>query len=100
MDAAEAVAWRNEDEIRQWQTLEHVHSPMLRELRERANTTLGIICEAAVGEPRVVNYAGNLQFFTDVVTQLEARSGRADRLVEERSHALLGRAFSHVFSHL
>ena len=32
--------------------------------------------------------------------QLEARSVRADRLVEERSHALLGRAFSRVFSHL
>ena len=48
----------------------------------------------------MVNYAGNLQFFTDMVTQLETRSGRADRLVEERSHALLGRAFSCVFSHL
>ena len=35
-----------------------------------------------------------------MVTQLEARSVRADRLVEERSRALLGRAFSHVFSHL
>ena len=73
---------------------------MLCALRERANTALGNICEAAVGEPHVVNYAGNLQFFTDVVTQLETRSGRADRLVEERSRALLGRAFSRVFSHL
>ena len=100
VDAAEAVARRNEVEIRQRQTLEHVHSPMLRELRERANTALGIICEAAVGEPHVVNYAGNLQFFTDVVTQLEVRSGRADGLVEERSRALLGHAFSRVFSHL
>ena len=61
---------------------------------------LGIICEAAVGEPHEVNYAGNLQFFIDVVTQLETWSGRADRLVEERSRALLGRAFSRVFSHL
>ena len=34
-----------------------------------------------------------------MVTQLEARSTRADRLVEERSRALLRRAFSHVFSH-
>ena len=56
--------------------------------------------EAAVGEPHAVNYADNLQFFTDVVTQLEAWSVRADRLVEERSRALLGRAFSRVFSHL
>ena len=61
---------------------------------------MGNICEAAVGEPHAVNYAGNLQFFTDVVTQLEARSTRADRLVEERSRALLRRAFSRVFSHL
>ena len=66
----------------------------------RANTALGIICEVAVGEPRAINYAGNLPFFTDIVTQLEARSVRANRLVEERSRALLGRAFSRVFSHL
>ena len=32
--------------------------------------------------------------------QLEARSVRTDRLMEERSRALLGRAFSRVFSHL
>ena len=100
VDAVEAVAQRNEDEIRQRQTLEHMHGPMLLTLRERANTALGNICEAAVGQPHVVNYAGNLQFFTDVVMQLEAQSGRADRLVEERSRALLGRAFSRVFSHL
>ena len=73
---------------------------MLATLRERADAALGNICEAAVDEPHTVNYAGNLQFFTDVVTQLEARSVRADRLVEERSHALLGCAFSHVFCHL
>ena len=35
-----------------------------------------------------------------MVTQLEARSVGANRLVEERSRALLGRAFSRVFSHL
>ena len=46
---AEAVARRNEDEIYQWQTLEHMHGPMPRTLRERANTALGNICEAAVG---------------------------------------------------
>ena len=97
---AEAITQWSEDEIRQRQTLEDEHGPMLRTLRERANTALGNICEAAVGEPHVVNYAGNLQFFTDVVTQLETRSGRADRLVEERSRALLGRAFSRVFSYL
>ena len=61
---------------------------------------LGNIYEAAVGAPQATNYAGNLQFFTDIVTQLEARSVRANRLVEERSRALLGRAFSRVFSHL
>src|SRR3954469_8491916 len=73
---------------------------MLAMLRERANTALGNICEAAVGEPHAINYAGNLQFFTAVVTQLEARSAWADKLVEERSRALLGGAFSRVFSHL
>src|SRR4051812_20929268 len=73
---------------------------MLATLRERANTALGNICEAAIGEPHTVNYAGSLQFFTDVVTQLEARSVRTDRLVEERSRALLRCTFSRVFSHL
>ena len=97
---AEAVARQNADEMRQRRLLEHEHAPMLSTLRERANTALGVICEAAVGEPRVINYAGNLQFFTDIVTQLEARSVRANRLVEDRSRALLGCAFSRVFSHL
>src|SRR3954469_21469612 len=73
---------------------------MLAMLRERANAALDNICEGAVGEPHTINYAGNLQYFTIVVTQLEARSVRADRLVEERSRVLLGRAFSRVFSHL
>ena len=35
-----------------------------------------------------------------MVTQLEARSVMADRLVEERSRGLLGSAFSRIFSHL
>ena len=97
---AEAVARQNADEMRQRRLLDHEHSPMLTTLRETANTALGNICEAAVGEPRAINYAGNLQFFTDIVMQLEAQSVRANRLVEERSRALLGRAFSRVFSHL
>ena len=73
---------------------------MLRTLRERANAALCNICEAAVAEPRVINYTGNLRFFTDLVTQVENRSDRACWLVEERSRVLLGRAFSLVFSHL
>ena len=77
-----------------------MHAPMLQTLGERANTALGYICEAAVKEPHEVNYADNLQFFTDVVTLLENRSERSRWLVKERSLALLGRAFSRVFSHL
>src|SRR4051812_36583157 len=100
VEEAEAVERQNANEIRQRQVLEHVHGPMLTTLRERANTALGNICEATMGEPHTINYAGNLQFFTAVVTQLEARSTRADRLVEERSRALLGRAFFPVFSYL
>ena len=67
LDEAEAVARQNADEIRQRRILEHEHDPMLTTLWERANTALGNVCEAAVGEPHAVNYAGNLQFFTDVV---------------------------------
>ena len=73
---------------------------MLRTLRERANTALGNICEAAAMEPHEASYTGNLQFFTDVVTLLENHSERSRWLVEERSRALLERAFSRVFSHL
>ena len=61
---------------------------------------MGYICEAAAREPHEVNYAGNLQFFTDVVTLLENQSKRSRWLVEERSPALLGHAFSRVFSYL
>ena len=80
--------------------LEHMHGPMLRTLKERANAALGNICEAAAEEPRVTNYAGNLQFLTDMVTHLENHSERSRQLVEEQSHGLLARAFSRVFSHL
>ena len=73
---------------------------MLQQLRNRANTTLGNICEVGALHPHVTNYASHLQFFTDVVTHLENRSKRAHQLIEERSRSLLGRAFSHVFSHL
>ena len=61
---------------------------------------MGNICEAAAAVPHETNYAGNLQYFTDVVTLLENRSERSRWLVEERSRALLRRAFSRVFSHL
>ena len=73
---------------------------MLRTLKERANTALGNICEAAAEVPHETNYAGNLQYFTDMVTLLENRSERSRWLVEERSRALFGRAFSHVFCYL
>ena len=68
LEEADVVAGQNTDEIRQRRILEHEHGPMLATLRERANTALGNICEAAVGKTHAVNYAGNLQFFTKVVT--------------------------------
>ena len=46
------------------------------------------------------DYSSHLNFFTNMVTRLEARSDKACQLVEERSRGLLGRAFSRVFSHL
>ena len=82
VDEAEAVARQNEDEICQRRILEHERGPMLARLWERANAALGNICKGAIVQPHAVNYAGNLQFFTDVVTQLEARSVGANRLVE------------------
>ena len=73
---------------------------MLQDLRNRANTTLGHVCDANAPHPQVNDYASHLRFFTDVVICLEARSDKARRLVEERSCALLERAFSRVFSDL
>ena len=93
MEEAEAVERQNADEIRQRRILEHAHGPMLTTLRERANTALGNICEAAVGAPHATNYTGNLQFFTDIMTQLEAQSVRANRLVEERAAPCSGAPF-------
>ena len=60
VEEAEVVAGQNADEIRQRRILEHEHGPMLTMLWERANTALGNIYEAAVGEPHAVNYVGNL----------------------------------------
>ena len=73
---------------------------MLQDLRNRANTALGFICDENAPPPHSNDYASHLIFFTNVVTSLEARSDRARQLVEERSRGLLGRAFSRVFSHL
>jgi len=73
---------------------------MLQDLRNRANTALGHICDENAPHPHSNDYASHLIFFTHMVTRLEARSDKARRLVEERSRGLLGRAFSRVFSHL
>ena len=73
---------------------------MLQDLRNRANITLGHICDVEVPTPHSNDYASHLTFFTEVVTRLEARSARARQLVEERGRGLLERAFSRVFSHL
>ena len=73
---------------------------MLQDLRKRANIALGHICDVEAPAPHSNDYASNLTFFTEVVTHLEARSGRARQLVEERGRGLLERAFSRVFSHL
>ena len=77
-----------------------MHDPMLQQLRNRANTALGNICDEDAPHPHMTNYASHLHFFTDVVTRLENRSERARQLVEERIRDLLGRAFSRIFSHL
>ena len=73
---------------------------MLQDLRNRANTALGHICDVDAPAPHSNDYASHLTFFTEVVTRLEARSARARQLVEERGRGLLERAFSRVFSHL
>ena len=73
---------------------------MFEDLRLRANQALSSICEENVPSPLVADDAGYLNFFTKVVSCLEGGAGKARRLVEERSHDLLARAFSLVFSHL
>ena len=61
VDDTKSIVRQNREEVLERQTLEHMHGPMLRTLRERANTALGNICEAAAEESHVSNYAGNLQ---------------------------------------
>ena len=73
---------------------------MLQDLRNRANTALGFICDENAHPPHSNDYASHLIFFTEVVTRLQAQSARARQLVEERGRVLLQHAFSHVFSHL
>ena len=77
-----------------------MHAPMLEDLRNRANTAPGHICDENAPHPHANDYASHLHFFGDVVTRLHNRSERAQQLVEERSRSMLGRAFSRVFSHL
>ena len=45
---------------------------MLQDLRNRANTALGHICDVEVPAPHSNDYANHLIFFTEVVTRLEA----------------------------
>ena len=45
VDDAEAVARQNTEEVLQRRTLEREHAPMLQDLRNRANTALGHICD-------------------------------------------------------
>ena len=73
---------------------------MLQDLRNKANTALGYICDENAPTPHSSDYAIHLSIFSDVVTRLEVRSDRACRLMEERSRGLLRRAFSRAFSHL
>ena len=81
-------------------TLEHEHGSMLQGLRVRANNALGAICDESAPHPHESHYASHLNFFTDIVTRLEAQAAKARQLVEERSRGLLGRALSHIFSNL
>ena len=84
----------------QRRTLEREHTPILQDLRNKANIALGYIYDENAPTPHSSDYASHLTFFTEVVTCLEAQSARARQLVEERGHGLLQCAFSRVFSHL
>ena len=50
-DDAEAVTRQNREEVLQRRTLEHEHTPMLQDLRNRANTALGFICDENAPPP-------------------------------------------------
>ena len=97
---AESLAHQSREDAIRRQTLQREHTPMLRDLRTRANQALGAICDEHAPHPHTEDYASHLRFFTEVVTRLENRAERARELVDEKSRGLLGRAFSRVFSHL
>ena len=52
VDDAEAVARQNTEEVLQRRTLEREHAPMLQDLRNRANTALGHICDVDAPAPK------------------------------------------------
>ena len=78
---AESVVRQNMEEVLQRRTLERVHAPMLQDLRNRANTALGFICDENAPHPHTNDYASHLLFFADMVTRLENRSERARQLL-------------------
>nr|XP_020152057.1 tol-Pal system protein TolA-like [Aegilops tauschii subsp. strangulata] len=74
VDDAESVARQSREEVFQRWTLEREHAPMLPDLRVRANTALGHVCDENALYPHSNDYASHLCFFADVVTCLEARA--------------------------
>ena len=98
--AAESIAQQSREEAIHQQTLQREHTPMLQDLRTRANQALGTICDEHAPHPHPKDHASHLRFFTDVVTRMENQAERAGELVEEKSRGLLARAFSCIFSHL
>ena len=88
VDDAEAIARQNREEVLQHRMLEREQARMLQDLRNKANTALGYICDENAPTPHSSDYASHLTFFTEVVTRLEAHSARARQLVEERGRGL------------
>ena len=81
-------------------TLQLKHASMLQGLRLRANSALGTIYGESAPHQHENDCASHLNFFTSIITRLEALAARTHELLAEMSQDLLGRTFSCIFSHL
>ncbi|KAE8785624.1 hypothetical protein D1007_40698 [Hordeum vulgare] len=65
---------------------------MFQSLERRAFCALGDICEEGVFGPLIPDNFGYLGFFYRVMERLEASTGKATALAEEKGHDLFGQA--------
>nr|XP_020182389.1 tol-Pal system protein TolA-like [Aegilops tauschii subsp. strangulata] len=87
---AESVARQSREEVLQRRMLERVHAPMLQDLRNRANTALGHICDENAPHPtHLQNTYQDFDFDAAIAPVPEAIRADLARWVEDKVDALV-----------